>query len=82
MIELGYEDLVAEPFETIRSIYERLGLGDFESAEANLNKRLANHKNYRTNSHPIDAETEKLILDRWRGYAERYGYVSPANPPA
>ncbi len=75
LIELRYEDLVAEPFETIHSIYERLELGEFESAAANLNARLANHKSYRPNSHQIDAETEKLILERWRGYAERYGYV-------
>lgn len=75
LIELRYEDLVAEPFETIRTIYDRLALGDFESVEANLNKRLANHKSYRTNSHSIDAETEKLILERWHRYAERFGYT-------
>lgn len=75
LIEMRYEDLVAEPFESIRSVYEQLQLGDFEAAKANLQKRLANHKSYRTNSHPIDAETEQQILSRWRGYAEQYGYL-------
>ena len=44
LIEMRYEDLVAEPFESIRSVYEQLQLGDFEAAKANLQKRLANHK--------------------------------------
>ncbi len=75
LVELRYEDLVAQPFESIRNVYDELALGGFQAATANLNKRLENHKSYRTNSHPIDAETEKLILDRWRCYAERYGYA-------
>ncbi len=75
LVELRYEDLVAQPFESIRDVYEQLELGGFDAATANLSKRLENHKSYRTNSHPIDAETEKLILERWRDYAERYGYV-------
>ncbi len=51
MIELRYEDLVANPQYCVRSIYERLQLGDFEEAKPMLEKRLANHKSYRTNSH-------------------------------
>lgn len=75
LIEMRYEDLVAAPFQSIQKIYEELQLGDFDAVKGPLNKRLEHHANYRTNSHPIDAETEKEILERWHGYAEKYGYL-------
>ena len=75
LIEMRYEDLVAAPFESIKRIYQELELGDFDAVKEQLQKRLANHANYRTNTHSIDAETEKEILERWHGYAEKYGYL-------
>ena len=79
LIEMRYEDLVAAPFESIQKIYEQLELGDFDAVKELLNRRLANHSSYRPNKHSIDAETEKLILERWHGYAEKYGYLNPSN---
>lgn len=75
LIEMRYEDLVAAPFESIQKIYDELDLGDFEAVKERLNKRLENHASYKTNSHPIDPETEKEILERWHSYAEKYGYL-------
>jgi hypothetical protein len=77
LLELRYEELVANPLETMRSIYEQLDLGDFESAKENLKKRLVNHATYRTNSHPIDPKAEQEILERWHSYAEKYNYLAP-----
>ncbi len=76
LLEIRYEDLVAAPFDSIQKIYEQLELGDFEAVRGPLSKRLENHASYRTNKHPIDAETEQEILRRWHGYAERYGYLN------
>lgn len=79
LIEMRYEDLVAAPYESIKRIYEQLDLGDFEAAGGLLKKRLANHFNYTPNSHSIDAEMEKEILERWHSYAEKYGYLKPSS---
>lgn len=78
IIDVRYEDLVADPESTIRSIYETLGLGDYERIAPQLSERLADHKSYRTNRHKMDAELEAEILQRWHDYASRYGYLEPS----
>ncbi|MCA9133306.1 MAG: sulfotransferase, partial [Planctomycetales bacterium] len=87
LIDLRYEDLVADPLQAMRSLYERLDLGDFQRVESQLQERLKHHQGYRPNSHPMDAAQEQAILRQWSEYANRYGYAaSPtsddAAPPA
>ena len=82
LIEIRYEDLVANPIESIEKVYQQLELGDFDAVRKLLTLRLANHSSYRPNNHAIDAETEKEILQRWHGYAEKYGYLKPLSPLA
>lgn len=79
LIELRYEDLVAKPVETLRRVYDELQLGEFEKLEARLQPRLANHGNYRANQHQMKSDTDAEILERWRDYAVRYGYLPPKN---
>ena len=75
LIDLKYEDLVADPLSSLERIYSDLHLGDFELIKPQLEQRLAGHKEYRANRHVIDEATEAEILQRWRPYAERYGYL-------
>ena len=82
LIEMRYEDLVADPIQSIQEIYQQLELGDFDAVKKLLNQRLVNHSSYLPNSHAIDAETEEKILKRWHGYAEKYGYLKPASSGA
>jgi omega-hydroxy-beta-dihydromenaquinone-9 sulfotransferase len=74
LIELRYEDLVADPAATMRHVYEELQLGNFDELEPCLQARLANHRNYRANKHPLEDNTESEILERWHDYAAKYGY--------
>lgn len=76
LVDVRYEDLVANPVETMRQLYQHLNLGDFEQVEPLLQARLAKHDDYRPNQHHIDRELELDILQRWPEYAQRYGYLT------
>ena len=75
LIDIRYEDLIADPMASLERIYNELHLGDFELLKPQLAQRLAGHKSYQANKHNLDPETEREILERWGKYAERYGYM-------
>jgi hypothetical protein len=72
--ELRYEDLVRDPETEIRSLYEHLDLGDFESYEPQLKKYLAEHSNYETNKFELTPEVKDQITKRWGHVIKQYGY--------
>ncbi|QDT69779.1 Sulfotransferase domain protein [Planctomycetes bacterium MalM25] len=74
LVEVSYEDLVADPKATLRSVYEDLGLGDFANAEPGVDAYLAEEKGYKTNRFELPEEVKTKIAERWGGYAERWGY--------
>ncbi len=74
VVDLRYEDLVANPMTSMSRLYEELELGDFGQIAPQLEKRLSNHDRYRPNEHRIDEQLEREILKRWPDYAARYGY--------
>lgn len=75
IVDVRYEDLVAEPVSTLCQLYQQLDLGDFSEVEPLLQQRQASHDEYRPNQHRIDPELERDILRRWPDYAQRYGYL-------
>lgn len=75
MIDVRYEDLIAEPTAVMRNIYQHLDLGGFEAALPFMEERLQNHSQYQTNRYELDTELEQHILTVWKDYAQRYGYV-------
>lgn len=77
LIEVRYEDLVADPIAMMRHIYERLGLGEIEPVLPALQGRLRESSNYKTNVHAIDTEDAQRVASAWSSYAERYGYDAP-----
>ncbi|WP_428305633.1 sulfotransferase family protein [Lacipirellula sp.] len=74
LVELSYEELVEDPKTQVRSIYERLDLGDFARIEPALDDHLADVKNYRTNRHAIDDESSERIRRDWARYFAEFGY--------
>lgn len=75
IVDIRYEDLVAQPLETIRTLYERLELGDFSEVEDKLKERLANHGEYQVNRHAANDELRRKVMEMWSDYADRYGYA-------
>ncbi|MBX3420103.1 MAG: sulfotransferase [Pirellulaceae bacterium] len=74
LIDVRYEDLVASPLETLREIYSRLGLGDFQPVAASAENLMAGYKDYQTNRHRTDSAWEREVMELCADYAQRYGY--------
>lgn len=73
LIDIRYEDLIADPVGQVETIYRQLRLGDFEHIRDALTRwaRTA-HREYKTNQHQLPAEDEALIRERWSEYFARY----------
>jgi hypothetical protein len=74
IIDLRYEDLVADPVGEVERIYQRLNLGDFEPVREKLTAFVGEQKDYQTNKHSLDPGLREKIRERWASYRERYGY--------
>jgi hypothetical protein len=74
LVEMRYEDLVADPKSQLRTIYERLDLGDFSRVETALDAHLTEVRNYRTNRHSMNDETREMIRGEWSRYFDEFGY--------
>jgi hypothetical protein len=72
--EVRYEDLAQDPLGQLRTIYERLDLGDFETVLPHVLPFVESVKDFKTNRHDMDPETLAKIAARWGDYARRYGY--------
>ena len=74
-MDVRYEDLIADPVATMRSIYKTLHLSDFETVSPVIEEWVrTEHRDYQTNTHPSDPQTEAMIGDAWKDYFQRYGY--------
>jgi hypothetical protein len=74
IVDLRYEDLVADPVGKVAEIYQQLDLGDFEPVRDKLAAFVGEQKDYQTNKHSLDPALREKIRERWAGYCERYGY--------
>ncbi|MGI9383150.1 MAG: sulfotransferase family protein [Methyloligellaceae bacterium] len=74
LVEIKYEELVADPKAVLRRIYDDLGLGPLARAEAAVDDYLARMRDYQTNIYELPGEQRALIQERWGAYIERYGY--------
>jgi omega-hydroxy-beta-dihydromenaquinone-9 sulfotransferase len=75
IVDVRYEDLVQDPVGHVHSLYEKLGLGDFDSVRAKLEEFVVRQKDYKTNQHELEPELQSEIRGRWSGYFEKYGYA-------
>jgi hypothetical protein len=74
--EVRYEELVRDPIEQMRMIYERLELGEFEEVLPALQEYLERQADYQTNRYELTEETRAEIGRRWASYIQQYGYSS------
>ena len=74
LVDIRYEDLVADPIGEMRRVYERLNLGDFSLVEPALREEIAGSKDYRTNKYTLPEDVADRVRGRWAPYFQRYGY--------
>jgi omega-hydroxy-beta-dihydromenaquinone-9 sulfotransferase len=74
--ELRYEDLIANPAEQMRLIYDRLELGDFDAVLPAIQQYVAGQKDYKTNRYQITPEVRAEVTRRWGKYLREHGYAA------
>jgi hypothetical protein len=72
--ELRYEDLVKNPEDEVRKIYDHFGWGGFETALPRLRDYLASISGYETNKYQLSAQQRAEVTARWGEVIRRYGY--------
>ena len=75
LVEVRYEDLVADMVGVVKGVYDGLGLGGFESARPKLDAYVANNKSYETNKHALTPERRAAIANRWGDIIRQQGYT-------
>lgn len=74
IVEIRYEDLVERGCELLESVYQHLGLGDFELVRSKLESTFEKKKDYRKNKHTLPPALVHAINERWGNYFKRYDY--------
>jgi hypothetical protein len=78
LVDIRYEDLVANPDSVLRSVYAELDLGDFDPVETPLRQWINDHhRGYEPNRHQLPKEDQQRIEAEWSDYFQRYGYDKP-----
>ena len=72
--EMKFEDLEAQPVETLRTMYDSLDLSGFDPFSERVEQYLRTIKDYRKNEHRLTAEDREKVARRWRWTFDHYGY--------
>ncbi len=76
LVEIRYEDLIADPRGVLAEVYAVLGIGDFTVVEPRIDAYFAERSDHRRNKHQLDQATQEAIVERWRPYFERFNYMT------
>lgn len=76
LVEVKFEDLVANPISEINRVYEQLEIGGFEQAVPAIEQYFDSRKDHQNNPFSIDQTLQSEIDSNWHQYMEAYGYES------
>ena len=78
LVEVSYEQLVADPPATLQHIYQRLSLPGYEErVKARVEAAAARpaHKEYRVNElGELPPDLKRIVATRWAKYTKAWGY--------
>jgi hypothetical protein len=74
LVDVRYEELVADPVGRMREVYVGLNLGGFADVEPALLRHALKSRDYRTNKYSIPPDVADRVRGRWAPYFQRYGY--------
>ena len=78
LAEVAYADLARDPSDTVRGVYETLGLGGWEErvrarVESELGRAVVSA--HKVNAfEPMPVELEQLVAKRWERFTKAWGY--------
>jgi hypothetical protein len=74
LVDIRYEELIADPVGQMREVYNRLNLGDFAAVEPAIQRYVDERRDYQTNKYTLPPEVADRVRGRWAPYFQRYGY--------
>jgi hypothetical protein len=74
LFEVGYADFVADPVGVLRTAYDQLQLGGFESALSHFETEAKGYADYKANVHQDDKRKRELYHRKFGEIYERLGY--------
>jgi hypothetical protein len=74
LVDIRYEELVADPVGEMRQVYQRLNLGEFAEVETELMRYAMKSRGYRPNKYKLPDDVAERVRGRWAPYFQRYGY--------
>lgn len=74
LLEWRYEDLMEDPLNMLRALYQRFGLGDFEEKLPFFQGQLEKEKGYSPRKHNLDDRLVSRIEGEWGRYFDQWGY--------
>lgn len=74
IIEVKYEDLIADPLSELGKIYHKLDLKGFEESVESIQEFIKTQHQYKANKHIISKEIINDVNNNWEKYREKYGY--------
>ncbi len=74
LIEIKFEDLVAEPTREMQKVYDQLGLGEFDNARPRIEEYFQQKKDHKTNPFELDESLQIEIDSHWPLYMETFEY--------
>lgn len=75
IVDLRYEDLVADPVGQMNRLYQELRLGEFAEVEPAVRAYTRNSRDYKTNKYQLPADVADRVRNRWAPFFQRYGYA-------
>lgn len=82
LMQLRYEDLIADPLASLQQVYTALELGDFERLRPALMQQLGQERNYQTRTQAPPQRLVALINEHLGDLVARFGYPQRAHEPA
>ncbi|MEF8847955.1 MAG: sulfotransferase [Candidatus Thermoplasmatota archaeon] len=77
IVSVRYEDLVENPLGSMKKIYGKLGLKNFNEAKSYMETYLERKSDYKTNVYTFDKETIDTVDKNWGFTVKKWGYKPP-----
>lgn len=74
LIEMPYQDLIEQPIENMRKIYETLQLDDFAFIENKMKSYIDGQKSYVRLKHELPKEERDLVSQRFESFIRHWNY--------
>jgi hypothetical protein len=77
LVEIRYEDLVANPLEQVKQIYSKLGLSGFDRAKPAIQRHIDSQIDYKTNVYKFDRNVIDIVDKNWGFTIKKWNYEPP-----